>query len=883
VTDQTPPRLAQWLLRRTLPPGARGDTIAGDLLEELRARNGTDGAWWYWRQALSLAVRYGWRRSYRAEAKRATRERKSMSMDNLWQDVRYALRSYAKAPSFTLAVLTTLALGIGASTAIFSFVDGILIRSLPLPDPNRLAFVNEVNAQGGAMSVSWPNFLDWRAREHSFDALAISRGEPLTLTGADRPRRLSGRRVTANFFRAVGIQPAMGPGFADADDHAGTTPVVIVSDAFWRNVLGADPGVIGRAVTLDSRPHTIVGVLPRGFQYLRPHDVFVTMATLADNKSLLDRGNHQGYTALGRLRPGVTLEAAERELQAIAADLQREHPDTNSGVNARAELLANRVVANVRQMLLVLLGAVGCLLLIACVNVANLLITRGAARQHELAIRAALGGGRLRLAGQLLVESSLVSAVGGALGVLLASGLLRVLIAVAPDGTPRLDEVRLDASALLFAIAASAICGVVFGAFPAFQASSADGQHVVIRGRTAGASARSHRLRRGLLAVEVALALILLVGAGLMVRTLHQLTLVDPGFRPDRLLTMRFALTGERWDKPRLVAFYNDLLGRVRAVPGISSAALTDSLPIDGSNWNSIFIAADKPVPPRPELPASAFTPVSDGYFEAMGMRLVRGRLFGAGERLNSGPTIVVNQTLAQRIWPGEDPIGKRLKQGWPEQAGTWREVVGVVADVKLEGVAAMTPLQVFLPLAHETSRNLWMVVRSTGDVETVQSGAEAALHAIEKDVPLYSVRTMDDLIQTSMARERMSLLVLVVFAGVALILASVGLYGVVAHGVTERTHEIGVRMALGAESRHVLGLVVRQGLSAAAVGAAIGLAGALALSRTMEGLLFGVTATDPLTFAAVILMLLSVTVVACYAPARRATRVDPTTALRTE
>jgi putative ABC transport system permease protein len=385
------------------------------------------------------------------------------------------------------------------------------------------------------------------------------------------------------------------------------------------------------------------------------------------------------------------------------------------------------------------------------------------------------------------------------------------------------------------------------------------------------------------MAVEVALALVLLVGAGLMVRTLRQLTLVDPGFRPDRLLTMRFALTGDRWDQPRLVSFYDDLLGRVRALPGVSGAALTNSLPIDGSNWNSIFIAADKPVPPRPELPSAAFTPVSDGYFEAMGMRLVRGRLFDASERPSSTPTIVVNQTFVQRMWPADDPIGKRIKQGWPEGPGPWREVVGVVADVKLEGVAEKTPLQVYLPLKQETSTHLWMVVRGAGEPAALQPAVEAALHAIEKDVPLYTVRTMDDLLQASMARERMSMLVLAVFAGIALILASVGLYGVVAHGVTERTHEIGVRMALGAESRHVLGLVVRQGLSAAAVGAAIGLAGAAALTRSMEGLLFGVTATDPLTFAAVILMLLSVTAVACYVPARRATRVDPTTALRAE
>ncbi len=881
MTAAKPPRLAQRLLRRTLPPGVRGDTMLGDLNEELRARQSAGGTWWYWREALSLAARYGWRRSPRVVTGRSAREKTSMSIDNLWQDLRYAVRLYAKAPSFTLAVLTTLALGIGASTAIFSFVDGILIRPLPLPDPSRLVYINEVNAKGNTMSVSWMNFLDWRAREHSFEALAVSREEPLTLTGTDRPQRLRGRRVTANFFRAVGIQPAMGHGFADADDRPGATPV-IVSDAFWKNVLGADPGVIGRSVTLDSRPFTVVGVLPRGFQYLRPYDAFVTMGPIADNQYLLDRGNHQGYSALARLKPGVTLDAASRELEAIAADIRREHPDTASGVSVRVERLADRVVANVRQMLLVLLGAVGCLLLIACVNVANLLITRGAARQHELAIRAALGGARLRLAGQLLVESTLVSAVGGALGVGLASGLLRVLIAFTPVGTPRLDEVRLDISALGFAIAAVAICGVVFGAFPAFQASSADG-HVVVRGRTAGASAGSHRLRRGLMTVEVALALVLLVGAGLMVRTLRQLTLVDTGFRPDHLLTMRFALTGDRWDDARRVAFYGDLLGRVRAIPGVAGAALTDSLPISGSNWNSIFIAEGKPVPARPDLPASAFTPVSDGYFEAMGMRLVRGRLFNTAERPKSAPTIVVNETLARRIWPGDDPIGKRLKQGWPEQPGTWREVVGVVGDVKLEGIAVGTPLQVFLPLAHETSRNLWMVVRSTGDPAAVQPSIEAALHAIEKDVPLYSVGTMDSLIEASIARERMSMLVLVVFAGIALTLASVGLYGVVSHGVTERTHEIGVRMALGAESGHVLGLVVRQGLSAAAVGAAIGLAGAAALSQSMKGLLFGVEPTDPMTFAVVITTLLLVTIVACYLPARRATRVDPTQALRAE
>jgi putative ABC transport system permease protein len=540
-------------------------------------------------------------------------------------------------------------------------------------------------------------------------------------------------------------------------------------------------------------------------------------------------------------------------------------------------------VAQVRLTLLVLLGAVGCLLLVACVNVANLLIARGSARQHELAVRAALGGGRLRLTLQMLAESTLVSAVGGVLGVVLAIWLLRVLVAVAPEGTPRLDEVRIDAVACLFALAAAAISGIVFGAFPAFQASGIRGQAALTRGRTAGASAGSHRLRRGLMVIEVALALVLLTGAGLMMRTIREITRVETGFQPDHLLTMRFSLTGEQWTEPRRLRFYTDLLTALRSAAGVTNAALAFSLPIEGSNWNSFFIAHDKPVPPRPELPNAAFSPVSDGYFETMSTKLVAGRLFDTRDTPTSPNVAVVNASLAKRLWAGESAIGKSIKQGWPESPGTWREIVGVVADVKFEGVTVETPMQVYLPLTQESARGLAIIARTPAEPAAMTATIQAAVHQLDKDLPLYAVRTMDQVLDTSMARERMSMLILIVFATVALTLASVGLYGVVAHGVTERTHEIGVRMALGAEPRHVLGLVVRQGLSMALIGTAIGVAGAMALSRTVQGLLFGVTATDPATFAAVIAMLLGVALVACYVPAWRATRVDPTTALRAE
>ena len=476
-----------------------------------------------------------------------------------------------------------------------------------------------------------------------------------------------------------------------------------------------------------------------------------------------------------------------------------------------------------------------------------------------------------------------MSSVGGVLGVLLAAWLLRLLVAVAPEGTPRLDEVQLDRAAALFALAATTVCGMVFGAWPALQASRTGGQQVIVRGRAAGATAGSHRLRRGLMVVEVAVALVLLTGAGLMVQTLRQLTRVDTGFRSDHLLTLRTSLRGERWTAERRILFFDDLRSRITALPGVADAALVSALPVDGSDWNSVFIAAGLPVPPRPALPSAAMTMVSVGYFETMGTRLIRGRLFTAADARSTAPVIVVNESLARQIFPDQDAIGQRLKQGWPESPGTWREIVGVVADVKFEGVSERTPMQVYMPMTQETPRDAAIVIRASGTPGSLQAPVEAIVHAIDRDLAIYAVRTMDRLIETSIARERMGVLVLTVFALLALTLASVGLYGVVAHGVTERTHEIGVRMALGADTRRVLTLVVGQGLTTVFAGLAIGVAAALALARTMQGLLFGVAATDPATFAAVVAMLLAVGLVACYIPAWRATRLDPTTALRSE
>ena len=870
----TPPRFARWLLDRALPDDVRGDTIRGDLLKEFRVR----GAWWYWRHALSIVVR-----SRRFRRGRGREEKPSMVIESIWNDLKYAVRAYAKAPSFTLAVVATLALGIGASTAIFSMVNGILLQPLPLHDPDRLLYINEISPTGGRMTVSWPTFLDWVQRARTVESIADSREEPFTLTGVERARRIRGRRVTAGFLTVLDVHPALGRDLARDADRPNAPGEALVSDAFWRTELDADPHIVGRTLVLDNVAYSIVGVLPPEFVYIRPYDVFASMGPISGTAQLTERGNHSGFYAVGRLRPGVTVDAADGEFKAIAASLEREYPNTNAGVTARAERLADRVVADIRVTLLALFGAVGFLLLIACVNVANLLIARGAARQHELAVRAALGGGRLRLTLQMLVESTLISVVGGALGAAVAFWLLRALIAVAPDGTPRVESVRLDADALLFALASAAVCGLLFGLFPAFQASGVHGQHALVRARAAGASAGSHRLRRALMVVETALAIVLLTGAGLTMRTLQELTRLDTGFRVDHLLTLRVMLAGEQWSEPRRRNFSNDLGERLRAVPGVTKAALAYSLPIDGSQWNSVFVAADKPAPVRAETPSAAFSPVGVGYFETLAMRVVRGRVFDARDSETAPLVVVINESLARRVWPGEDPVGKRLKQGWSDSRTPWREVVGVVGDVKFEGLTAETPMQVYVPLPQQPMRSVAIIVRTTAEPAAVTHVIEDVVRGIDKDLPLYSIRTMDEMLDASIARQRMSMVVFVVFAGVALVLASIGLYGVVAHGVTERTHEIGVRMALGAERRHVLALVVRQGLSMAVLGTVVGCAAALALSRSIEGLLFHVAPTDPATFAAVIVMLLGVATIACYVPAWRAARVDPTQALRAE
>lgn len=880
-----PPWLADWLLRVSLP-GERRDVIRGDLIEEFFEGGATPAARRrFWRHALSVAMRYRGR-SRPGAAPTLDRSGGATMLESIAYDARYAVRSLRKRPGFVAVVLATLALGIGASTAIFSIFHGIVVKPLPFDDADRLVFARELDGGEGS-SFAWPNYLDFKARAQSYERLAASQANSFTLTGVSQPRRVDGRLVTWDFFDVLRVRPQRGRSFTDADDRAGATPVALISDRFWRHELNADPGVLGRSVRMTELTFTVVGVLPPGFRYMRTEDFFVPIGlTITKDSGWLDRGNHFGLYAVGRLNAGVTVEQAHAEAQRIAADLAREYPNTNSGNGARVVLLKDRLINAVRETVVALMGAVGFLLLLACVNVSNLLIARGAARQHELAIRAALGGGRWRLVRQLLVESLMLSLAGGVLGLALAFWLVRGLVALAPPDIPRLDEISMNTASVFFGIGAALASGIVFGAFPAFQVSSQRQGHVLAGTTRTGRAFAPNRTRRVLMAAEVAIALVLLTGCGLMARTMMRLNAVDPGFRADSLLTGRLSLTGPAWTAERRRTFYGELLRRVSALPGVERAALTLSLPIEGSQWGSVFVVRDKPVPPRAELPSAAFVPVSTGYFDTMGIRLLRGRTFGPQETATSQRVTVVNESLAHRLWPGEDPIGKQLKQGWPEtpeDQSPWREVIGVVADVKLEGVDQETPMQAFVPIHHDPARSVALVVRTTTDPASLISSVQAAVLSLDKDLPFSRPRTMTALMGEAISRQRLSATVLAMFALVAVLVAGVGLYGVIAHDVAERTRETGLRMALGAERGAVLRLFVRQGLVTAAIGAAAGLAAAVALSRWMQALLFDVTATDPLTYAAVVALLLGVSGVACYVPARRATRIDPLLALRTD
>ncbi len=805
-------------------------------------------------------------------------------MSGFTQDVRYAVRALLRAPGFAVVAIVTLALGIGATTIVYALVDGILLRPLPIKDAARVVLAREISPTGQQIGVAWPNFKDWQARAQSFENLAAWRGRTANLTGIADPQRIYVREVTWNLFDVLGVQPIAGRGFSAADDVPEAPRVCLISYGFWERRFGADASAMGQRILLDEVPVTVVGVLPRDFTVARVEDAFLPMGSLiAANNGMLNRGNHFGVAAIGRLAPGATVEGARSELQVIARQLADAYPATNSGVSATAQRLFDVLVDDARPALGVLAGAVAAMLLIACVNIANLQLVRAITRAHEIEVRQALGAERWRLVRQLLTESVLLALAGAAAGVALAYAGFGLFVGLLPADQPRIHQVAIDSRVLIFATVTSVGAGLLFGLMPALHAGSRRAGALLRSVRVAGTAAGHHATRQLLLVLEVALSLVLLVAAGLMAQTMNNLLAVDLGFAPEQVLTAQMSLPSGRYTRERRRTFYAEVEERLRVIPGVTNVALTLSLPVSGSNWNSIFIVEGLPVPERANLPSGAWTPITPSYFDTLGIRLMRGRGFTAGDSDQAPRVAVVNESFARAFWPDGDAIGKRVKQGWPEDKTPWREIVGIVNDVKTDGIDRASRLQAYLPLAQESIPLLALVVRTAGEPGAVQRSIEAALQAVDPNLPIFDVRTLPQVIQINVGTQRLLLVLLLAFGGLSLLLAAVGVFGVNAYAVSQRTHEFGVRMALGADRPRVLRLVLRQGLLTCVIGAAIGLVLSLATTKLLKALLYQVTPYDPGTIAAVTVVLLAVTAVACYLPARRATRIDPVTALRGE
>src|SRR5579862_1346482 len=814
-------------------------------------------------------------------------------MTTLIHDLKYAARMLIKNPGFTLVAVLALALGVGANTAIFSVVNGVLLHPLPFPDSNRLMSLHEVDQRrlANSTNVSFPDFFDWRTQNHTFERLAAYHDSEFTLTGVDQPAHLNTEVISYDLFPLLGVKPTLGRSFLPQEEKVGSH-VAILSHAFWESQFGPDPRIIGRTLTLNNLSYSVVGVMPAGFNFpldSGPVSLWTTIAVDAeteggDQPSTAQRGSHF-IVVIGRLKPNVTVAQAGADMNVIAKGLAKQFPDTNGNrgsVRIRPEL--EELVGDVRPALLVLFGAVGCVLLIACANVANLLLARATSRHKEIAIRASLGAGRWRVIRQLLSESVLLAFVGGSLGLLWAIWGVDVLLKLSPETIPRLGQVRVDGSVLVFTTLVTLLTGVIFGLAPAWQVSKADLTETLKEGGRGTTDAGHHNwLRSSLVVAETAVSLVLLVGAGLLITSYLRLQRVDAGFNPHHLLTFRFELPEARYPYLQRINFYNRFLKRLQTTPGIRSAASILPLPLSDDSISVSFEIDGRPVPKSDE-PSAWFRVVSPTYFPTMGIQLLKGRQFTELDDAKAPGVIIVNQEFARRFFHNEDVIGKHIKPG---AAGVgkeiMREIVGVVADVKHLNLARESTPEYYVPYAQCLFDPMTIVARTQGDPRAVVDAVRNDLRDEDKELPVYEVRTMDDYLAASISQPRFNTMMLGIFAGVALLLSAVGLYGVMAYTVAQRTHEIGIRMALGAERRDVLKMVLGRGLFLTLAGVGIGWLGALALSRFLTGMLFGVHPHDPATLAGVSLVLVAVALVACYIPARRAVKVDPMVALKYE
>jgi putative ABC transport system permease protein len=821
-------------------------------------------------------------------------------MQKIWQDLRYGIRMLLKSPGITLVVILALALGIGANTAIFSVVDAVLLRPLPYEDSGRLVFLNETSKTMDEISVSYPNFTDWRNQNKVFEKIGVYNRGSYNLTGAGEAERIITAQMSADLFAALRVNPALGRLYTNDEDKPGAAPVVVLSYPLWQRRFGGQASILNQQLTLNGKSYTVVGIMPQGFQFPSRAEMWVPVGQLSGEASWQQRGNHPGLYGVARLKPGVSFAQAKAEMDMIGANLEKQYQNSNAGNGVGVRPLLEIFVGDIRRALWVLFAAVAFVLLIACANIANLLLARAQSRQKEMAIRAAMGAGRWRIARQLLTESILLALIGGTLGMLIAQWGIKLILYISPDAIPRSREIGLDWRVLAFTIGLSVITGVLFGLVPALQAGIVD-VHETLKETGRGTSGK-HWLRSSLVVVEVATTLVLLIGAGLMIRSFYRLQKVDPGFSYDHLTSFTVALPQKKYStNEQREEFYKRLLENLRSLPGVEATAAASGLPLGNNGWQTSFVIDGQPPPPREQTPLMEACLVTPDYFRAMSIPLRRGRFFNdhddrsalVGKDLSKLDenqrqiaalnAIVIDDEFARRYWPNEDPVGKRIRLGPSADAPTLT-VQGVVGRVKMEGLSQDSKrVQGYFPFAQIPSNGMTVILKAAGDPNQLIAAVRQQVKAIDPDQPIYSIRTMDQIRAESVAPERLNLTLLSIFAGIALVLAIVGIYGVMSYSVTQRTHEIGIRMAIGAQPRDVFRMVIGQGMMLAMIGVVLGLVGAFGLTRLMATMLFGVEPTDPATFAAIAVLLTVVALVACYVPGRRATRVDPVVSLRYE
>ena len=811
-------------------------------------------------------------------------------MESIVKDLRFAIRGVLKRPAFTAIAVLTLGLGIGASTAIFSIVNSVMLRRLPYPNAARIVAIQEVNRKGEQGQVTGPNFLDWRAQNTVFEQLAAIKITNANLTLADQAERIDLAQTSANFFDVFGVKPQLGRLFVPGDEQAGHAPVAVLSDALWRRKFGADSSLVGKQVNLDGKSYAVVGIAPPGFSYPYKTEAWLPPLKLApevNERVEPTERRGMGYLfAIALLKPGVTVAQAAGEMDTITARLRQQYPDTNNGRFDRVVSLQEHLVGKSDTMLWLLFGAVMFVLLIACANVANLLLASAASRSKEMAIRTALGASRSRVIRQLLTESTILALAGGAFGLLLSSYGVKAIVRLLPTDFPRLNEIGIDWRVFGFTLGASLLTGFLFGFAPALHLSKTDVQEAMKEsGRGTAGSARHTRLRHALIVAEVALSVVLLAGAGLLFRSFMRLQAVNAGFTAQQVLTAKLSPAGPKFQNDTdYSTFYEQVLQRVETMPGVQSAGVINVLPL-GKGPTIGFRVEGRPVTTPDKWPVTNFRTVSPDYFRTMNVPVLQGRVFNSQDDANAPLRLMINQAFVQRDFPDENPVGRRLTFGSRGQDGQpiWCEIVGVTGNVRSLELREEAPPEIYFALGQNPFDNMAIVIRATVEPQSLTPALRQAVAEVDRTVPVSDVQTMEHIVSESVTQPRFNLFLLGLFSGIALLLSAAGIYGVTTYTVTQRTHELGIRLALGAQVSDVLKLVLGQGLAVIGVGLVLGLAAAFALMRLMRSLLFGVGENDPLTFAAITFVLFLVALIACYVPARRATKVDPLVALRYE